>query len=138
LFITGRIKDMIIIRGRKLYPQDIEFTVENTHPAIRPGCSAAFSVTDMNEERLVVAAEVDNKAPARPADAQDLRGVIDDVREAIAELHEVQAYAVLLLAPGSLPKTSSGKCQRFACRTGFQEGTLDTLERWVQTPQLQT
>lgn len=139
LFITGRIKDTIIIRGRKLYPQDIEFTVESAHPAIRRGCSAAFSVTEGDAERLVVALEVDGKAAAPPADARppDPREVIDGVREAVAERHEVQVYGVLLLAPGNLPKTSSGKCQRFACRAGFQDGTLETLARWVQTPSLQ-
>jgi acyl-CoA synthetase (AMP-forming)/AMP-acid ligase II len=138
LFITGRIKDTIIIRGRKLYPQDIEFTVENAHPAIRPGCSATFSVTDTAGEHLMVAAEVDSKAAARSVDAQkDFQDVIDDVREAIAELHEVQAYAVLLLAPGSLPRTSSGKRQRLACRAGFLEGSLNTLARWIQEPELQ-
>ena len=140
LFVTGRIKDTIVIRGRKLYPQDIELTVENTHPAIRPGCLAAFSVIDATGERLVVAAEVDNKdaAWAAAVQAQGLQRVIDDVREAIAENHEVQTYAVLLLAPGSIPKTSSGKCQRFECRTGFQNGTLELLAHWVQEPELQT
>jgi acyl-CoA synthetase (AMP-forming)/AMP-acid ligase II len=82
---------------------------------------------------------VDNKVTDRSADAQtkDLQGMIDDVREAIAELHEVRAYAVVLLAPGSLPKTSSGKLQRFACRAGFLDGNLHTLAHWVQEPELQ-
>lgn len=133
LFITGRIKDTIIIRGRKLYPQDIEFTVENIHSAIRPGCSAAFSVTATAEERLVVAAEIDHGLVRRFADerARDLQELIANVREAIAEQHEVQAYAVLLVAPGSIPKTSSGKCQRFECRSGFQRGTLETVAHWI-------
>jgi acyl-CoA synthetase (AMP-forming)/AMP-acid ligase II len=133
LFITGRIKDTIIVRGRKLYPQDIEHTMESMHPAIRPGCSAAFSVPDKDGERLVVAAEVDSRANTQPADAQQgARRLIDDLREAIAEMHEVQAHAILLLAPGSLPKTSSGKIQRFLCRAGFLEGTLEMVAEWVQ------
>jgi acyl-CoA synthetase (AMP-forming)/AMP-acid ligase II len=59
LFVTGRLKDLIIIGGRNLYPHDIELTVEQSHPALRPGCCAAFSVDVADEERLIVAAEVD-------------------------------------------------------------------------------
>jgi acyl-CoA synthetase (AMP-forming)/AMP-acid ligase II len=139
LFVAGRMKDTIIVRGRKLYPQDIEFTVEGAHRAIRPGCSAAFSVTDGEAERLVIAAEVDARATGGSAEtqAQDLRDVINGVREAVSDFHEVRVHAVILLAPGSLPKTSSGKLQRFACRASLLEGNLNALARWVQEPELQ-
>jgi acyl-CoA synthetase (AMP-forming)/AMP-acid ligase II len=59
LFVTGRLKDLIIISGRKLYPQDIELTVEQSHPALRPACCAAFSVDGTGEEQLIIAAEVE-------------------------------------------------------------------------------
>jgi acyl-CoA synthetase (AMP-forming)/AMP-acid ligase II len=139
LFVAGRMKDTIIVRGCKVYPQDIELTVEGAHRAIRSGCSAAFSVTDGAAERLVIAAEVDAKAAGASAEAQaqDLQEVIDGVREAVSDFHEVRVHAVILLAPGSLPKTSSGKLQRFACRAGFLEGSLNALARWVQEPELQ-
>src|SRR4029077_2284192 len=66
LFVTGRLKDLIIIRGRNLYPQDIELTVERSHPALRPGCGAAFSIELGQEERLVVVHEHERSANDSP------------------------------------------------------------------------
>ncbi len=122
LFITGRLKDLIIIRGRNHYPQDIEFTVERSHPALRPGCGAAFSVDVGGEERLVVVHEVYTN---RQWDADEVVGAI---RQAVAEAHEVQVYAVALIRPRSIPKTSSGKIQRRACRALFLADALDVVE----------
>ena len=122
LFITGRIKDLIIIRGRNHYPQDIELTVEQSHPALRPGCGAAFSVDVSGEERLVVVQEVYTNRPWDPDE------VVGAIRQAVAETHEVQVYAVVLIEPRSIPKTSSGKIQRRACRAMFLAGTLDVVE----------
>lgn len=121
LFITGRAKDLIIIRGRNLYPQDIELTVERSHPALRAGSGAVFSVEVGNEERLVVVQEVEFRQ--RP----DIDEVAGAVRQAVAEAHEVQVYAVVLIKPGSILKTSSGKIQRRACRAAFLTRTLDVL-----------
>ena len=140
LFVTGRLKDVIIIRGRKHYPQDLELTVEQSHPAIRPGCSAAVSVPGPGgEECLVVLAEVDPRGLARDGSAPGAAGTsglpaIDAIREAVAEHHDLQVCAVSLLAPGSLPKTSSGKLQRHACRTAFVAGTLESVIQWVHAP----
>ncbi|HTK06061.1 MAG TPA: amino acid adenylation domain-containing protein, partial [Ktedonobacteraceae bacterium] len=117
LFITGRLKDIIIIRGRNYYPQDIELAAERVHASLRPGCGAAFTVEDGREERLVVVQEV-----AR--DAQDVDAMCKAVRRAIAEQFEIQAYAVVLIRHGSLLKTSSGKIQRRACRESFLNHTL--------------
>lgn len=139
LYITGRIKDLIIIRGRKLYPQDIELTMERSHSAIRSGGCAAFFVTDSHRERLVVAAEVDRRSVGIPESDEaiaNLQVVIANLRQAIAELHEVQVHAVMLLARGGIPKTSSGKLQRHACRAGFLEGTLPVVAQWTQAPPL--
>ncbi|HEX6291073.1 MAG TPA: amino acid adenylation domain-containing protein [Herpetosiphonaceae bacterium] len=122
LFVTGRLKDLIIIRGRNHYPQDIELTIEQSHPALRPGCGAAFAIDIDDEERLVVVQEVER---------QHRRASIDEVaaavRQAVAEQHEVQIHALVLLKTGSLPKTSSGKIQRHACKEGFLSDTLDVI-----------
>ena len=120
LYVTGRLKDLIIIRGRNHYPQDIELTVEQSHPALRSGCGAAFSVDKNASEQLVVVQELERSA-LRRANADQVIGAI---RQAVTEQHELQVYAVLLLKTGSIPKTSSGKIQRYACRAGFLDGGL--------------
>lgn len=132
IFITGRIKDVIILNGRNLYPQDIELTVEQAHPAIRPGCCAAFSVEQGGEERLIVLAEInhhyrpeDSSAGAEPPPL-NMQEIVKSVRRAITERHEVRAHEVLLLKIGGILKTSSGKLRRRDCRKAFLQGTLKT------------
>lgn len=127
LFITGRLKDLIIIRGRNHYPQDIEFSVERSDPALRPAAGAAFSVDVDGEERLVIVHEVERRQKA------DFSKIINCIREVVTENHELQAYAVVLLGAGRIPKTSSGKIQRHACRTGFLANNLDALAEWRDT-----
>jgi acyl-CoA synthetase (AMP-forming)/AMP-acid ligase II len=141
LFVTGRLKDLIIIGGRNLYPHDIELTVEQSHPAIRPGCCAAFSVDVADDERLILAAEVErrHKAASRCQQDEDARphpkgrlqldveAVGRAIRRAVAEVHDVRVHAVVLLRAGSLPKTPSGKLQRGACQVSFLNGTFDRL-----------
>jgi natural product biosynthesis luciferase-like monooxygenase protein len=122
LFITGRLKDLIIIRGRNLYPQDIELTVESCSPMLRPGCGAAFSISLDGADRLVVVQEVERQH--RNVDVEALAEII---RQAVVQQHDVQPYAVALLRPGSIHKTSSGKIQRYACRESFLKGSLQTL-----------
>lgn len=131
LFVTGRIKDLIIIRGTNHYPQDIEWTVQQLHPALRPDYGATFSIEIDGEERLVVVQEVE-----RQQQNIDFDQVIGEIRQAIAEQHELQVYAVVLAKPGNILKTSSGKIQRRACRTSFLAGTLDVLEDWSENPQI--
>lgn len=123
LYVTGRLKDLIIIRGRNHYPQDIEKTVEKSNAALRPGGGAAFSLEIEGEERLIIVQEVD-----RSLREQDAAEVIGAIREAVAEEHELQVYAVVLSKAGSVPKTSSGKVQRHACRAAFAAGTLQVIE----------
>jgi amino acid adenylation domain-containing protein len=127
LFITGRLKDLLIIRGRNHYPQDIELTIERCHAALRPGCGAAFAITRDDEERLVVVQEVERGARALPLDE-----VFAAMRRALAEQHELAAYALVLVEPGSIPKTSSGKIQRAACRAAFLAQTLAVLGRSLE------
>ncbi|MCC5661303.1 amino acid adenylation domain-containing protein [Nostoc sp. XA010] len=123
LFITGRLKDLIIIRGRNHYPQDIELTVEKSHPALQPTCSAAFSVDVADEEKLAVVVEL-KRSHLRSFDVEEVARAI---RQAVAENSELQVYGILLLKPGSILKTSSGKIQRQACRTSFLNGSLDVV-----------
>jgi acyl-CoA synthetase (AMP-forming)/AMP-acid ligase II len=115
LFITGHLKDLMIIRGRNHHPQDIELTVEQSHPALRAGCGTAFAVELKDSEQLVVAQEV-RRDQLRKLSTDEVVGAI---RQAIAEQHELQVHTVLLLKTNSTPKTSSGKIQRHACRVGF-------------------
>ncbi len=129
LFVTGRLKDLIIIRGRNHYPQDIELTVAHSHQALRPGCGAALSVTVEGEERLVIVQEI-QRSYLRNLDAQ---AVISSIRKAVVSNHELQPFAVLLLKTGSIPKTSSGKIRRHACKAGFQQGTLDVIGEWRES-----
>ncbi|MFY0566790.1 MupA/Atu3671 family FMN-dependent luciferase-like monooxygenase [Archangium lansingense] len=126
LYITGRLKDLIILRGRNLYPQDVEFTSERAHSAVRAGCSASFSVDVEGEERLVLVAEVDTRGSATGTE-----GVAEAIRRAIADEHSAHVHAVVLLQPRTIPKTSSGKIQRRACREAFLQGTLDVVEQTV-------
>ncbi len=127
LFVTGRLKDLIIIRGRNHYPQDIEATAQRCHAALQPDAGAAFSVEVAGEERLVVVQEVNQRQRL------DWEELIAAVTEALAEEHEVQAHAVVLIKLGSLPKTSSGKIQRFAARAAFLERSLEVVAEWRGT-----
>ncbi len=171
LFVTGRLKDLIIIRGRNHYPEDIEQTVEQSCPGVRPGCSAVFRVEVEDEERVIVAAEIERRYGERrrksgraghreterrgqsdrrkervlPEFKPDVplssgmslsnspghNAATDAIRKAVAEQHELEVYGVLLLKPGSIPKTSSGKIQRHACRAGFLNGSLNIVESSV-------
>jgi len=126
VFIAGRIKDLIIVDGKNHYPQDIERSLEAGHPALRSGCSAAFSVDLDGQERVVVTAE----AAIAGEDAQRLTAEITAaIRHAVSSAHSVRVHEVVLLQPGAIPKTSSGKIQRHACRAGYLAGSLAALER---------
>ncbi|HEX3925176.1 MAG TPA: amino acid adenylation domain-containing protein [Streptosporangiaceae bacterium] len=124
LFVTGRVKDLIIVRGRNHYPHDIEATAERSSPMMRPGCGAAFTVADDDQERLVIAHEV-----ARGVDQVNAGEVAGAIRAAVAEEHGVRVDTVVLLPPGTIPKTSSGKIQRHQCLAMFEAGTLTPLAR---------
>jgi acyl-CoA synthetase (AMP-forming)/AMP-acid ligase II len=125
LFITGRIKDLIIIRGMNHYPEDIEETVQDCHPALRRHGGAAFGVPDRNdEEQLVVVQEVERTYRQRIAESE----MVHSVREAIARDHDIAAREIVLIRPGTLPKTTSGKIQRHRTRQMFLTGTLAVVE----------
>lgn len=125
LFITGRLKDVIIMRGRNCYPQDIEATVENAHPAVRLGTCAAFSIVAENEERLVVVAEIDHRYQPASETLMEPDTIMKMIREAVAIEHDLQVTHIRLLRVGGSQKTSSGKIQRSACRAKFLDGSLN-------------
>ena len=124
IFITGRLKDLIIIRGRNVYPQDLELTAEGAHPAVRPGCCAAFAVREEGTEAVALACEIQPKGV-------DPRAVAESLRQAVAAAHEVSPVGILLLEPGGLPKTSSGKVQRHAAARAYRHGGLPTVRQIV-------
>ncbi|MEB3232451.1 MAG: SDR family NAD(P)-dependent oxidoreductase, partial [Leptolyngbyaceae bacterium] len=128
LFVTGRLKDLIVIRGLNHYPQDIEATVGDAHEQLRSGQGAAFSVDVDNEERLVIVQEVERTALRRLRTDE----IVTAIKQAIAQTHTLQVYAILLLKTGSIPKTSSGKIQRHACKQGFQAQTLTVVGQWTE------
>ncbi len=128
LYITGRIKDLIIMDGRNHYPQDIEATTAEASSVVRSGYVAAFSVpanqvpgapADAVGERLVIVAE---RAPG--AGRADLQPVIDVIRAAVSRRHGLPLSDVLLVAAGVIPRTTSGKLARRACRAQYLNGTL--------------
>ena len=132
LFVTGRIKDLIIVRGRNHYPQDIELTGEQSHGALEPGGGAAFSLEVDGDERVALLYEL-----RREQRKTDPHVVIDAIREAVAAEHELQLYAVTLVMPGQAPKTSSGKIQRRAARALFLAGELTVLGQWIEPAEAQ-
>jgi acyl-CoA synthetase (AMP-forming)/AMP-acid ligase II len=124
LFITGRLKDLLILCGRNLYPQDLEHTAERAHAELQPGCGAAFSMEADRQEKLVIAHEV---LPRRQPDVEE---VAEAVRQAVLEAYEAELYAFVLLKPGAIPRTSSGKIKRRACKSAFLAGTLERIGEW--------
>jgi acyl-CoA synthetase (AMP-forming)/AMP-acid ligase II/acyl carrier protein len=121
LFISGRAKDLIIIRGRNFHPQDLEQAIEGCHPAIKSRSAAAFSIDTVERERLVIVQEV-----LRPAKT-DLEAVSQAIRRAVFEAYELAVDTVALIRVGTIPKTTSGKLQRRACREQFESGELDVV-----------
>ncbi len=146
LFITGRIKDLIILRGRKLFPQDIEYSAAHAHPLVRKHGVAAFSIKDGHTEQLVVLAELDLRQLKKTAAGNtalsngappDFRRIALDLVDIISREHEARVSTVLLLPPGQIDKTSSGKIQRHTCRGRFLEESIDFMFRWDTADSLQ-
>jgi natural product biosynthesis luciferase-like monooxygenase protein len=125
LFVTGRRKDLIIVRGRNHYPQDIELTVARTHPALRPNGGAAFGLEIAGEERLAIVQELDRAALADPP----IREITTAIRDAVLREHELEVADLVLAKPGQVPKTSSGKVQRRECRRRLLAGRLAVVHR---------
>jgi 8-amino-7-oxononanoate synthase/acyl carrier protein len=130
LFVTGRIKDLIIVRGVNRYPQDIEMTAERADHRVRSGATAAFAVEVAGRERLVIVCEVERR------EENDWDEILDAIRREVTAEHELPPDAVILVRSGSIPKTSSGKIQRHACRQSFLDNSLIVMARrchWEET-----
>ncbi|HAC64533.1 MAG TPA: AMP-dependent synthetase [Cyanothece sp. UBA12306] len=161
LFVTGRLKDVIIVRGRNHYPQDIELTTERSHIGLISHRSAAFITQVDGKEQLMIAVEVERRYHNRrrksatvvpeqekrktsdrrqqepldpgfeleptPSEPPVFEQMVKSIKQAVATHHGLQVHRVLLLRVGTIPKTSSGKIQRYACRQGFQDGTLNVV-----------
>jgi acyl-CoA synthetase (AMP-forming)/AMP-acid ligase II len=125
LFVAGRSKDVIIHRGRNLYPQDVEAAVERLLPVVPANSCAAFGVEAGGEERLALVLEADRALLRAGPEREALAGRI---RQAVEEKFRVPVHAVAFVRPNTFPRTSSGKVQRRACREGFLAGTLDVLK----------
>ncbi|CRM81135.1 Linear gramicidin synthase subunit B [Pseudomonas sp. 35 E 8] len=131
VYITGRLKDLLIVRGHNLYPQDIEQTIEREVEVVRKGRVAAFAVNDQGLEGIGIAAEISRSVQKiLPPEA-----LIKAIRQAVAEAYQEAPSVVVLLNPGALPKTSSGKVQRAACALRYVDGSLDS---YAQFPGQQT
>ncbi len=124
LFITGRLKDLIIFRGVNIYPQDIEHTVEVSHPYLLQNSGAAFTVEKEGQDRLVVVQELERRRK------ENLAEVFDSICRAVLTEHELSIDSIVLVQAGSIPKTSSGKIQRHACRASYLEGSLNVVSVW--------
>jgi acyl-CoA synthetase (AMP-forming)/AMP-acid ligase II len=135
LFVTGRIKDVLIVRGLKHYPHDIEATAEAAHDSLRPGCCAAFAVQRQGEESVAVIAEVETRFGSAMS-GEIGSDAISAIRRAVADGHQLALHAVALVPAGTLPKTTSGKLQRFLCRDGFLDGSLGPLAAWCESEQV--
>ncbi len=126
LFVTGRIKELLILHGRNYYPQDLEEVVANAHPALAGGVGAAFSIEGADEERLVLLHEVARSA-LRTLDAEE---VIAAIRREVGKAFALPVHAVALLKPRGIPRTSSGKVQRYLCRTRFLAEEIEAVAMW--------
>jgi 8-amino-7-oxononanoate synthase len=125
LFVTGRLKDLIIIRGVNHYPQDIEDTAQSAHPDVVPGGGAAIVVGTEGDEQLVIVQET-----VRRRDL-DFAQITQAIRKKVALIHDIPVSAVVLIKVSSIPKTSSGKIQRHACRDAYLAGTLAAVATWT-------
>jgi len=130
LYVAGRLKDMIIVRGVNRYPQDIEYSVEEATDCVTHGAVAAFAMDRDGREQLVIVAE-----GVRRRDV-DWDAQIQTIRQAVTRDHDLPPDAVFITRPGSIPKTSSGKIQRHACEASLRDNTLQVVARWQRWEEL--
>ncbi|MEO8414899.1 MAG: fatty acyl-AMP ligase [Ginsengibacter sp.] len=121
LYITGRLKNLIIIDGRNHYPHDIERTVEISHPAIIPAGCAVFSIGNSGVERVIIIAEIQHKL------VTDTAEVLKAIRTTVIEHHDLIVYEIKLTHPGSIPRTTSGKIKHFLCKKNYISRSLKEI-----------
>ncbi|STX52382.1 polyketide synthase [Legionella busanensis] len=123
LYVTGRIKDIIIIYGRNYYPQDIELSIVNSHSALSINSNIAFAQNEAGQDRLIIVQEV-------PRHTKEFSGLFDEIINICIVEHDILPDRIVLIKKGSLPKTSSGKVQRNACRQQLAAGLLPIISEW--------
>jgi len=126
LYITGRIKDLIIINGKNHYPNDIELTVESCDPSIRPGCTVAFSVTHEDKEKLVIVCELKESSTAG-----NYGRLVEQIRQEISLNHNIEIYMCALTSARSIPKTTSGKLRRSYVKKLIENNGINLLFKWT-------
>ena len=122
----GDAKILIIVRGLNYYPQDIELTVEQSHDALRSGCGAAFAMNQNGHEKLVIVQEIN------PRRQVDVEVVLEAIRMAVSGEHELNPGEIVLAKAGSVPRTSSGKIRRSACREMLLAGEIEIVAAWQE------
>lgn len=130
LFVTGRSKDVLIVRGQNVYPQDIEWAAQSGCSALRPGGVAAFEISTEGGTGVVLVAELTRIASREmqaPGAEAARRSTIQRLRAAVAAHRDVELSRVVLVSAGAIPRTSSGKIRRRACRSRYESGELDVL-----------
>jgi len=132
LYITGRLKDLIIIRGVNHYPNDIEFTIQKSIPELRQNGGAVFSVTESEKESLVIVQELKRTAMRN----SNFDEILDNIRKVVAEEHEIDAFSIVLIRTGSVPITSSGKIQRQQTKYEYLSNKLSVVAQWTKQPQV--
>lgn len=142
LYVTGRAKDLIIIRGQNHYPHDIELTAENSHSDLKAGTGAAFSIELNEAEQLVIVYEVKRSYLRKINNQQEYQklseAVFRCIRKNIAANHSLETYAIALIKPGTILKTSSGKIRRYAIKKAFLNGELSIVSDWSRDPRRMT
>jgi acyl-CoA synthetase (AMP-forming)/AMP-acid ligase II len=124
--VTGRIKDLIIIRGRNIYPQDVEASVARAHPLLYTHRSAAFSILDAEDEQLVVVHEI----ARQPAASDEAAAALQDAFRAVIDQFDTAPHDIVLVQPAAIPTTSSGKVQRAKARAAYLERSFRVLARF--------
>ncbi|MCF1495772.1 AMP-binding protein [Agrobacterium vitis] len=130
LYINGRLKDLIVIRGKNYFPEDIEQTVFSCHPALAQGRAGVFAIEIDGAEEVGVVCEL-TRAGMRDLDEEN---VLRAIRGAVSRNHNLKLAVVALIRPGNLPRTPSGKVRRFACREGIVTNDLRIVTRWDARP----
>jgi acyl-CoA synthetase (AMP-forming)/AMP-acid ligase II len=128
LYVVGRLKELIILNGRNLHPHDVEFSAENAHPALRRHCSAAFEMEAEGKTQVGILLEVDSSG------AEKHEQILASVARCIGEVHDLPLGWVGLCAPGTVPKTTSGKTQRRLCRAMLVEDAVELLAESGRRP----
>lgn len=131
LFITGRMKELVIVRGRNHYPTDIEQVIQDCHPALAKEAGAAFAIDVGGQERVVVVQELTRDASNR----FNLDAIVSAASAALSDAFELQLYSLVLIRPGRIPKTSSGKIQRSAARRQYLNQELPVIAAWTASAQ---